>query len=553
MALLTLDQVSKSFGPSTVLEAVSFHVQPGDRIGVVGANGAGKSTLLKLLTGELEPDSGRIQHQPGSQLGYLPQERAFEDSATIETLVGGAVADLRELEQRLRALEAALAELQGDALAAVLAEYGEALETFEQRGGYDLAHRINAVLTGLRLDYLPRDRRLATLSGGEAVRSMLACLLLQQPDVLLLDEPTNHLDARSADWLEEFLAAYPGAVLAVSHDRRFLNRVVSRIFEVDEHSHRLREHAGTYDAFRAAKAAELMRWQADYERQQEEIRELQRIVKSRGRDVSHRRAPTDNDKFAKHFFRERVDQAVARTMRNAEERLQRLEAAPIPRPPRPLHVNPDLDPAQLRSDRAVSVLGLRKAFGERVVLADVTFELGSRARVVVTGENGAGKSTLLDIIAGRLQPDAGEVRLGSAVRLGYLDQAAARLAPGRTLLETYLEGLAGHRDELLNDLFHYGLFRAADLTKQVAQLSLGARRKLQLARLIAHRANVLLLDEPTNQLSLDLVEALETALQEFPGAILAVSHDRWFVERFGGEVWELRAGRLLQPVAGGTR
>jgi macrolide transport system ATP-binding/permease protein len=250
--------------------------------------------------------------------------------------------------------------------------------------------------------------------------------------------------------------------------------------------------------------------------------------------------------FAKSFFKEQVDRAISRNVRNAEERLKHLEASPAPKPPRFLRINPDLDPAELRSAQAIHAEHLGKRFGSRVVLEDVSFTLGSRARVVIVGENGAGKSTLLDLIAGRSSPDSGTVRLAGGVRLGYLDQDARALDRRRTLVESYLDGLDGPRDELVNGLFHYGLFRADDLQKEVRQLSLGQRRKLQLAKLMAERANVLLLDEPTNHLSLDLLEAFEQALLDFPGPLLAVSHDRWLIERFEGQVWELREGRLIQ-------
>jgi macrolide transport system ATP-binding/permease protein len=375
---------------------------------------------------------------------------------------------------------------------------------------------------------------------------MLAGLLLQSPDLLLLDEPTNHLDFASAAWLERFLSEYRGAFVAVSHDRHFLNKTVTRIVEIDDHTHTLREYAGNYDAYRAARDREYARMEAAYLTQQEEMKELRRAIKVKARQVSHARPATDNDKFARTFFKEQTEDAISRNVRNAEERLKRLEADPAPKPPRLLRINPDLDPAALRSAQTIVVDGLVKRFGERVILHDVSFTLGSRARVVIVGENGAGKSTLLDLIAGRLLPDAGLVRLAGGVRLGYLDQDARALDRDVTLVESYLDGLDGPRDELVNGLFHYGLFRVDDLSKRVGQLSLGQRRKLQLAKLMAERANVLLLDEPTNHLSLDLLEELERALADFAGPLLAVSHDRWLIERFGAQVWELRDGRLIQ-------
>jgi macrolide transport system ATP-binding/permease protein len=546
MMLLSVEQISKAYGPVTVLEGVSAQLTTGERVGLVGANGSGKSTLLRIITGELPADDGRVTVAGGAEIGYLPQEQPSAAHLSIDALILESIGGLRSVEARLRHLEGILTQAQGGALDAALAEYGEVAERFERRGGYTLDHQIDAVLSGLGLAHLPRDRQVGTLSGGERARVMLAALLLQAPDLLLLDEPTNHLDFASAAWLESFLAGYRGAFLAVSHDRHFLNRAVTRILEIDDHTRTPGEYPGNYDAYRAAKAREYVQLEEAYAQQQDELKELRRAIKVTGRQVSHARPPTDNDKFAKHFFREQVDRAISRNVRNAEERLKRLEAEPAPKPPRLLRINPDLDPAELRSNQAVAVEGLSKRYGDRTILEDVSFTLGSRARVIVVGEDGAGKSTLLDLIAGRSRPDAGTVRLAGGARVGYLDQNATDLSRDSTLIESYLDGLDGPRDDLVNGLFHYGFFRADDLSKQVGQLSLGQRRKLQLAKLMAGRANLLLLDEPTTHLSLDLLEAFERALADFPGPILAVSHDRWTIERFGGQVWELRDGRLIQ-------
>ena len=549
MLCLSVDRVTKTYGPAIVLDAVSCQVQAGERIGLVGANGSGKSTLLRIVVGKLPPDSGQIRVPSGVEIGYLPQEQPNLHGVTVEDLIRDAVGELRSLEQRLGQLETDLANTQGPALDAALAEYGDVAERFERRGGYDLEYRIDVVLAGLGLAHLPRDRQVRTLSGGERSRVMLAALLLQSPDLLLLDEPTNHLDFASAAWLEDFLTGYRGAVVAVSHDRHFLNRTATTILDIDDHAHTLTAYVGDYDAYRAVKDRERAHHRQEFERQQEEIRELRRAIKVTARQVAHGRPPRDNDKMGYDGHGEFVQKAISRNVRSAEERLRRIEADPIPKPAGGLRINPDLDPTELRSDQAIRADSLFKAFGDRAVLVDVSFTLGSRARVVVVGENGAGKSTLLDLVSERAQPDCGGVRLAGGVRLGYLDQDARALDRQRTLLESYLDGLEGARDDLVNGLFHYGLFQVDDLSKQVGQLSLGQRRKLQLAKLMAERANVLLLDEPTNHLSLDLLEAFERALADFAGPILAVSHDRWFIERFGGQVWELRDGRLTPHYA----
>ena len=327
----------------------------------------------------------------GVEVGHLPQEQPDVAGLTVEDLIRDAVGGLRSLEHRLRLLEATLTEAKGAALDVALAEYGDVAERFERRGGYDLNHRIDAVLAGLGLADLPRDRRVGTLSGGERSRVMLAALLLRA-ELLLLDEPTNHLDFASAAWLESFLTGYRGGLVAVSHDRHFLNRTATRIAELDDDTHHLTEYVGDYDAYRAAKDREQARQQEEFERQQDEIKELRRAIRVTARQVSHNRPPTDNDKFAKHFFGGRVEQAISRNVRSAQERLKRLEADRAARPSRSLRINPDLDPAELRSDQAIRVDGLGKTFGGRDVLADVSFTLDSRARVVVVARTGPGRA-----------------------------------------------------------------------------------------------------------------------------------------------------------------
>ncbi|MCK9518928.1 MAG: ATP-binding cassette domain-containing protein [Dehalococcoidia bacterium] len=548
--LLSVAGVSLAFGPAQVLSNVSFVLNDGDRAGLVGANGAGKSTLLRVIASELAPDSGGASLATNATFGFLPQQPPEPPSGTtVEDLVREAVGGLRELEEELRTLEAALTDVPHDSagLPGLLERYGEVQELFQRRGGYDLDWRIDETFAGLGIARVPRTQPFVTLSGGEKARVLLAALLLRSPDVLLLDEPTNHLDFSAMEWLERYLSGFHGAILAVSHDRRFLNTIATRILEIDEHSHALHEYAGDYDAYAATKAAARARWEADYARQQEEMRELQRMVKVGARDVGHAsRRARDNDKFAKHFFAGRVDAAVARNVRSAEEKLRRIEANPVPRPPEQLRIAPGFDIAPIEAAAAVRVESVTRSFDGRAVLHDITFDLDSRARVVITGPNGAGKSTLLDLIAGRTLPEQGRIRLAPGVRLGYLDQDGRSLDATRTVLDAFRDGLTGYLDEFVRDLFRFGLFTHDDLRKRVGQLSIGERRKLQLARLIARRANVLLLDEPTNHLALDVLEEFEHALRAFAGPVLAVSHDRWFIERFGGEIWRLDAGNLVR-------
>ena len=545
--LLNVSQVSHSFGPTLVLEDVSFHLNPGERAGLVGANGSGKTTLLKIIAGELECQTGVVAIPKGVVVGYLPQRAPqVPPGTTIDGLIFQALGDLEQIQARLRELEAAMADPDAD-FDAVTAEYAELSERFEARGGYELDHRIEIVLAGLGLAHLGREREFATLSGGEAMRVMLAILLLQAPDLLLLDEPTNHLDFASIEWLGDYLAEYRGGVLAVSHDRHFLNRSVTRILAIDEHDHKLRAYPGNYDDYRAQREREIEAYEAAYEAQQIEINELRRAIKETRAGLDRKPPPRrDGDKFIYHAQGQRAEATAGKTIGWLRERLRRLEADPLPRPPERIEIKTELGEERLLSDEVVRLRGVSHAYGDTRVLEDVDFTLRRGETAVIIGPNGAGKTTLLEIICGRLEPDAGEVALAPAADIAYLDQHARDLPEDWTVLEVYREGQVEYEHNLISDLLRHGLFQLQDLDKRVRELSMGQRRKLQIARMIAGGHNLLVIDEPTNHLSLDVLEEFERALRAYPGPVIAVSHDRWFIERSGGKVWELRDHRLIE-------
>jgi macrolide transport system ATP-binding/permease protein len=453
---------------------------------------------------------------------------------------------LRDLETRLRALEQQMETANNGTLDALMMEYGNVTEQYERYGGYEIDHRVGVVLDGLQVGHIPRDRPFVTLSGGEKARVGLAMLLLQAPDVLLLDEPTNHLDFASLRWLESYLQAYRGGILIVSHDREFLNRTVNAIVEIDEHTRTAKRYSGNYDAYHTAKLQERRTWEADFERQQEEIKSLRLEMKETARRNSNYRAHSDSDKYIRNDKIATHDRTVSKRIHMAEEKLKRIEANPIPRPPEPLHFDPVFDPQMLKGRMPMIVSGVTKAFGERVVLDDVSFTLGLHSRVVLVGPNGAGKTTLLKILVGGDRADRGEVYLNPAVKIGYLDQEGANLDPAKTVLEAFAEGMAYTQQQLITMLLRGGLFRYDDLSKQVGQLSSGQRRKVQIARLIAGQANLLVLDEPTNYVSFDVLEGLEEALRDFPGPVIDASHDRRFIEQFQGDVWEMRDGEVIK-------
>jgi macrolide transport system ATP-binding/permease protein len=544
---LSVSAISKSYGAEEVLSNVSFVLGTGQRAGLVGANGAGKSTLLKIIVGEVEPDCGNVTLPTGIEIGYLAQTTPVFAGETIDDLVNKSQGDVRCLEACLRRLEQEISRASGDDFDSKLAEYDDTTQRFERRGGYDLDYRIDQVLHGLGIGHIPRDRNVATLSGGEKARVGLATLLLKSPDILLLDEPTNHLDVSALEWLEAYLAAYKGMLLAASHDRHFLGGIANVILEINERTRAMQEYAGNYDFYVESKRRERERWQEEYRVQQEEIKALRQEIREKARQVGHtNRAPRDNDKFAAGFFGGRLQRAISRNVASAEEKLRRIEANPVPKPPQELRISPEFDPLALGGTNPLTASGIYRSYGGRSVLEDISLSLGKDSHVVIVGPNGAGKSTLLKILAGHETPDAGDVWVTRSARIGYLSQGQETLDPRQTLLEAYREGLIGSQEELLADLFRYGFFSYEDLAKQVGQLSVGQRQKLQLARLLAQRANLLLLDEPTNHVSLDVLEDFEQALVAFPGSIIAASHDRRFIERFGGEVWELQDGRLVR-------
>ncbi len=545
--LLTARNLAKSYGAISVLNDVSFVVNDDDRLGIVGPNGVGKSTLLRLLVSEEELDSGTIAYAPSVEFGYLSQTAPEFYGSTIQDLILESVGNLKQLEERMRQLEAVMTAVSEAQLPALLEEYSLASTKFQDGGGYDLDYKIDTIMAGLHISHLPRRQEVHTLSGGEKARIGLATLLLRSPDLLLLDEPTNHLDFASLEWLETYLSHYHGAIMMVSHDRQFLNRSARQIFEIDEYDHRLKKYEGNYDAYVQAKAAERVKWEEDYERQQEELKALRKRIRETARQVGHHNhAPRDNDKFALHFFDQRVQSTISRNIRSAEEQLKRIESDPIPRPPELLRVSSHFKTAPMQSQVVVSISGLSKSWGERCILYDLNFTIAPNARVVLIGPNGSGKTTLLKIILGLETHDAGEVRVVPGARIGYLPQEPGILDLTKTVLETYRYGQVGYESEFVARLIGYGLFRLEDMTKQVGQLSVGQRRKLEIARLMAEGPNVLLLDEPTNYISLDVLEAFESAVIAFPGPVIAISHDRWFIQRFGGEVWELADGKIMK-------
>ncbi|MFD7956595.1 ribosomal protection-like ABC-F family protein [Streptomyces ardesiacus] len=518
--------VTKSYHGRLVLDSVTCTLTTGERTGIVGENGSGKTTLLRLFARAEQPDTGEITVQADGGVGHLAQNGGLPAHHTVQQAVDDALSDLRAMERRMRDLEAAMTDGDGDDR--VLAEYGDLLTAFELRGGYEADARVERALHGLGLGHLPRDRAVGALSGGEQVRLRLAALLAASPEVLLLDEPTNHLDDAALAWLEDHLRTRRGTTVAVSHDRTFLDRVTTTLLEVDADRRTVTRYGNGYAGYLAEKAAARQRWVQEHARWEAEVAAQREAAATTARRVAPGRAITDGNKMAYDRAGGRVQQSLASRVRNAEERLRRLLAEPVPAPPEPLRFTPALRSGRL-TGTVLDATGV--AVAGRLAPTDLTVRAGDR--LLITGSNGTGKSTLLSVLAGRLAPDTGRVtRRG---RLGHLPQEPAPGRPGVTLLEAYARGLPGQPEEHAQRLLALGLFTPERLTARVTELSTGQRQRLALARLLTRPCDVLLLDEPTNHLSPALVEDLERALADYPGTLVLVSHDRSLRGRWQGE------------------
>ena len=532
-ALLAHDLV-RSFGTRRVLDGVSLTAAPGDRIGLIGENGTGKSTLLRLLAGADEPDGGTVVRPP--DLGFLHQEMPYDPVATIGDVVADALRESREILEGLDRVTAALAERPEDE-EKLLDEYGAYLERAQDHDAWDAQRRADLVLAGLGLGGLPRDRPLGAISGGQRARLGLAALLIRRPTALLLDEPTNHLDDAAAAFLEEQLTGMPGVVVLASHDRAFLDAVCTDLLDLDPAVDGPTRYGGNYTAYQAAKAAERERWERRFAEEQEELDELRRAVAVTARQVAPGRGPRDSEKMGYGHTTGRVQNQISRRVRNAGRRLAELEREQVRKPPEPLRFRA---PAVAAAGATGLLLSARDLMVPGRLALD-RLDVSAGDRLLVTGPNGAGKSTLLAVLAGRLPAAAGTVDRRRGLRVGLLTQDSPFDRPDRTVSETYALALGPERAEAV-PLRSLGLLAPRDTARPVGELSVGQRRRLALALLVADPPDVLLLDEPTNHLSPRLADELEEALGTGPGAVVVASHDRWLRARWPGLRLALDAG-----------
>lgn len=574
---LRADGISISFAGRRVLTDVSFVVSAGDRTGLIGENGSGKSTLLRILAGFAPADSGTVRaFAPGGvspRIGLLHQEPPFSPSDTVAGALETAIAPVRAAAAAVdRAAQAMAGAAEGPASDAAAAAYSSALDEAERLGVWDVDARVGAVLDGVGLTALTgeraRDRSTAELSGGQRARLSLAWVLLNAPDILLMDEPTNHLDDEAVAYLARMLAAWRGPVLFASHDRAFLDEAATSLLDLDPapkpHADTeelvqdgagsgigIARFAGGYSDYLAERAVERRRWEEQYRAEQDELARLRAAVEG-SQQVGHAEwKPRTEQRGAQKFYADRNSRVVSRRVNDARSRLEVLEAGQIRRPPTELAFAgltaaglpkgsgaPERDREPLLSVASLEIVGR---------LSRVDLEVGDGARILVTGPNGAGKSTLLQAVAGRIEPSVGRVERRRRTTVGLLEQETVLADPrgrggARSALEAYVDGVGAQRAERV-PLSTFGLLAARDEGHPVGSLSVGQRRRLGLAILLADPPSLLLLDEPTNHLSLALAEELEAAIASYPGAVLVASHDRRLREKWEGETLSLSAWR----------
>ncbi len=522
MPLISLDHVTSAFGHVPLLDDAAMQVEAGERIAIIGRNGTGKSTLLRILSGELTPDAGAVWRQPGATSARLDQDVPLDSPGTVFDAVADGLGDLRDLVQTYHHAAVAVAE---DATPARLAALGAAQHELEKHGGWSVEQRVETVLSHLNL---PVDVPVLSLSGGWRRRVLLARALVTSPSLLLLDEPTNHLDIEAIEWLEAFLLEYAGAVVFVTHDRAFLQRVATRIVELDRGQ--LTSWPGDYTTFVAKKDAwlaneETARAAFDKKLAQEEAW-LRRGVKAR---------------------RTRDEGRVRALMRMRDERRARRD--------QPGSVRIQIDAGERTGQMVFEAEGISKSYGGAPVVRDLSVRIMRKDRVGLIGPNGAGKTTLLRMLVGELEPDSGEVRRGANVQIAYFDQQREQLDPDRTVVATLSDGndtvtvggVARHVFGYLEDF----LFPPERARSQVKTLSGGERNRLLLARLLTRPANVLVLDEPTNDLDIETLELLEARLAEYPGTLLIVSHDRRFLDNVVTSTLVFEGGGVVREYVGG--
>ena len=522
--ILNATNISKSFGSNEIIKDANFLVNEHEKVAIVGVNGAGKTTLLKILTGEEHADSGNVILAKDAKLGYLRQINNVDSTLSIIDELYTVIEHILNMEKRMLEMQEQMQHLSGEALEELYSSYTALTHSYELMDGYAAKSKVIGILKGLGFDENDFDRKINTLSGGQKTRVFLAKLLLEEPDIILLDEPTNHLDLRSIEWLESYLLNYKGSVIIVSHDRYFLDKIVSKVIDIENAE--VQMYSGNYSDFSAKKQMLLDAKMKEYLNQQQEIKHQEAVITK-----------------LKQFNREK-------SIKRAESRQKQLEK--IDRVEAPIthieNMKLSLDISKESGKDVLTVHNLAKSFDEKHLFSNINFEIKRGERVAIIGDNGTGKTTLLKIINGLLSPDTGEVIYGSNVSIAYYDQEHQVLHMDKTLFDEISDTYPDMSNTQIRNILAAFLFTGEDVFKKIGDLSGGERGRVSLVKLMLSKANFLLLDEPTNHLDILSKDVLESALNSFPGTICYVSHDRYFINKTATRILDLTGNRLLNYI-----
>ena len=524
MIVLSANNLTKTYGTDVIIDKASFHLNAGDKVGIIGRNGAGKTTLLNMLTGELPCDEGEFFVSQNTRIGYLKQRDNFSSEGTVLEEIEGIFSGLRELENEIAELSDKVAENPHDT--GLINRLDELQHRFDREGGYTYKSEMIGILNSMAFDESFYNKKISSLSGGERTRLALAALLLEKPDILLLDEPTNHLDIGTLKWLEQYLEAYRGTIMIVSHDRYFLDRTVNRIFEVE--NHKVYSYQGKYSDYAAQKKLRRETELRAYNNQQREIARQEEMIRR---------------------MKQRGTEHLAKRAASREKRLDMLERIEYP--------ESEMGKMKINFKEnfpsggdVIMAENLEKSFGRgaehRELFHGVNLDIKRGERICILGPNGVGKTTLLRVLLGELTPDAGYLKIGHNVAFGYYDQGQLLLSDANTVLEELKESYRLYTDTEMRSILGRFLFRGEEVFLPVGSLSGGEKARLSLLKLMLSGANTLILDEPTNHLDIESKEVFEEALMEFPGTVIVVSHDRYFLQRIPTRILELTQDGVIE-------
>lgn len=522
MVVLSASDIGKSYGTDIVLEDVNFNVEKGDRIGIVGPNGAGKTTLLGIIAGELEASSGSVYKRNEFSIGYLKQKNHFFNEGTVIEEAQKTFSYFFEIEQEIEELQQHIEDHNDPNFNRYLERYTYMMDEYEKKGGFTYKSELAAVLKHMGFSEEDQQKKIDTLSGGERTRLALACMLLKKPDILMLDEPTNHLDLKMLDWLETYLKNYQGTILVVSHDRYFLDRIVNRIFDMQDGT--LTDYRGNYSVFLEKRAERLEALRREYEKQQREIARQEEMIR----------------RFKQHGTEHLAKRAASR-----EKRLARMEVLAKPHL-RNNKMKLGFEQNYKSGNDVLVTEDLAKSFGERKLFDNVSMDIKKGERICIIGDNGIGKTTLLKILIGQEEADKGYLKVGYNVDFGYYDQGQRLLDDSETVFGEMKNAYHLYTDSEMRSLLGRFLFFGDDVFKVVGNLSGGEKAKLSLLKLMLSGANTLVLDEPTNHLDIDSKEVVEDALLGFEGTLIIVSHDRYLLSKIPDRILELTPKGLVE-------